>query len=86
VIAIVVEVAAWGVVWRRPGDLVLAVATAAGTSALLAAVVVREAPRIPLLEPARDISTHAGGSVVFAVALVLGIAAITWVIRISRAA
>jgi len=85
VIAVVVEVAAWAVVWRRPSDSMLAVATAAGTSALLAAVVVRETPRIPLLEPTREISAHAGGSVVFAVALVLGIAAITWVIRISRA-
>lgn len=86
VIAVVVELAAWGASWRRPSDSVLAVATAAGTSALLAAVVVRETPRIPLLESTREISAHAGGGVVFAVALVLGIAAITWVIRISRKA
>jgi hypothetical protein len=86
VAAVVVEVAAWVATWRRPSDGTLAVATAAGTSALVAATVVREAPRIPLLEPAREIADQAGGSLVFAAALVIGIAAIAWVIKTARAA
>ncbi|HUS27790.1 MAG TPA: hypothetical protein VMZ53_04760 [Kofleriaceae bacterium] len=84
--AVVVELGAWAVIWRRPSDGALAVATAAGTSALVAATVVREAPRIPLLEPARDIADQAGGSLVFAAALVIGVVAIAWVVKTARLA
>lgn len=86
VAAVVVELAAWAVTWRAASDRALAVATAAGTSALVAATVVREAPRIPLLEPARDIADQAGGSLVFAAALIVGIVAIAWVVKTARAA
>jgi hypothetical protein len=66
---------------RRPSDRVLAHATAAGTTVLLSAVVVREAPRVALIE------LHAagsGGAVTFAIALVLGTAAVAWVVHQIR--
>ncbi|HTL34896.1 MAG TPA: hypothetical protein VL326_17325 [Kofleriaceae bacterium] len=84
--AVVVEIVAWALTWRAPTDGRLAVATAAGTSALVAATVVREAPRIPLLEPAREIADQAGGSLVFAAAFVIGGLAIAWVIKTAREA
>jgi hypothetical protein len=86
VAAVIVEIGAWAMTWRTPRDRALAVATGAGTSVLVAATVVREAPRIPLLEPARDIADQAGGSLVFAAAFVIGGLAIAWVIKTARAA
>jgi hypothetical protein len=86
VAAVVVELGAWTMTWRKPSDGALAVATAAGTSALVAATVVREAPRIPLLQPAREIADQAGGSIVFVAAFVIGAAAIAWVIKTARSA
>jgi hypothetical protein len=79
--AAVIDGATWLIATRRPSDRVLAVATAAGTAALVAAVVVREAPRIALVEQGPE----AGGGVVFAVAIVIGIAAIAWIVRTVRA-
>ncbi len=74
------DVAAWSIALRRPGDRVVAVATGAGAAALLAAAVVREAPRVALIElqPQAEIS---GGEVAFAIALVLGTVAIIWIVR-----
>jgi len=74
--AAAIDTAAWLVVPRR--DRALHVATGAGAAALLAAVVVREAPRVALIEPDHGPS---GGVLAFAIALVLGAAAIAWVIR-----
>ena len=84
VAASVVDTVAWLVATRRATDRVLAVATAGGAAALIAAAVVREAPRIGLTEshPQAEVS---GGAVAFFVALVLGIAAIAWVARQVRA-
>jgi hypothetical protein len=82
---VVVEAAAWGWLVRRPADGALAVATAAGTGALLAAVVVREAPRVALIEPAHELAADAGGLGVFVVALVAGSAVIAWIVRTVRA-
>jgi hypothetical protein len=49
--------------------------------------VVREAPRLALLEPGRPEALTAGGFPVFAVTLVVGVAAIAWIWRaVSRAA
>jgi len=81
--AAVVDLAAWTLTWKRPSDLALTVATAAGTAALLSAAVVREAPRVALIE------THAqadasGAGYAFVIALVLGTAAIAWVVRQLR--
>jgi hypothetical protein len=84
VAAVAVEIVGWAFAWRRPDSAGLLVATAGGSGALLAAVVVREAPRLALLEspgPAHE----SGGGVVFAVALALGVAAIAWVVRTARA-
>lgn len=83
--AVVVEVVAWSWVLRAADERALAIATAAGTGAIVAAVVVRETPRVALLEPAHALAASAGGAIVFAMALVIGIAAIAWVLRIARA-
>jgi hypothetical protein len=83
--AVVIEIAAWVVTLRLPTDRSLAVVTAAGTSALLAAAVVRESPRIAMIEPVHPLAAGAGGWVVFAIALVIGIGAIAWIVRTVRA-
>ena len=79
--ATAVDVGAWLALLRSSGDRVLAVATAAGTAVLVSAVVVREAPRVALIELHAESS---GGWVAFAIALVLGTAAIGWVVRQIR--
>lgn len=85
-LAVVVEAAAWAIQLRRPSELALRVATAAGTGALVAAVIVREAPRIALIEPTHRLAADAGGTLVFVLAGALGVAAIAWVVRTARAA
>ncbi|HEY1555888.1 MAG TPA: hypothetical protein VGF94_13710 [Kofleriaceae bacterium] len=82
--AFAVEVGAWLAVRWRGSTRALVVATAAGAGALVAAVIVREAPRVALIESPRALAAHAGGEVAFALALVLGIAAIVWVVRLTR--
>jgi hypothetical protein len=82
VAAAALDLGAWLVAIRRPGDRVLAVATGGGAAALVAAVVVREAPRVALIEP----GPAAGGVIAFAVALVVGGVAIGWVVRTVRGA
>jgi hypothetical protein len=77
VAATVLDLGAWAAVTRRPTDRVLAIATAAGAAAVLAAVVVREAPRVALIEPA----PAAGGLIVFLLMLAAGGTAIAWVVR-----
>jgi hypothetical protein len=47
------------------------------------AVVVREAPRIAAIEPVHELAASAGGTGVFAIALVVGATAIAWVARVS---
>jgi hypothetical protein len=79
--AVVVEVAGWLLVLRG-GEPVIA--TAAGTGALLAAIVVREAPRVALIEPTHPLADGAGGIAIFAVAFVAGAAAIAWIARVAR--
>jgi hypothetical protein len=83
--AVAIEAVGWALVWRAGTDRALAVATGAGTAALVAAVIVREAPRIALIEPAHALAASAGGTLVFAVALVVGVAAVVWVVRVVRA-
>jgi len=76
--AVAVELAGW--VWLRqcPAGAGITVVTAAGAGALVAAVVVREAPRFAVLEPARPLGE---GWLAFALAFVLGAAAIGWIVR-----
>jgi hypothetical protein len=82
--AAIVAALGWGWTARRPDGSGLAIVTAATTAALVAGAIVREAPRLALIERARPTAAHSGGVVVFAVTLALGIAAITWVIRTVR--
>jgi hypothetical protein len=77
-IAVAVEVAGWTWLRLRPAGAGITVATAAGAGALVAAVVLREAPRVAMLEPARPLGE---GWLAFALAFVLGAAAIGWVVR-----
>jgi hypothetical protein len=81
--ATVIDVVAWTITWKRPSDLVLTLATAAGTAALLSAAVVRESPRIALIETHAQAETS-GAGYAFVIALVLGTAAIAWVVRQLR--
>jgi hypothetical protein len=82
--AVVVELGAWALVLRVTTERALAIATGAGTSAIVAAVVVRETPRVALIEPTHELAINAGGAVVFAIALVAGVAAIAYVVRLAR--
>jgi hypothetical protein len=84
--AAVVAVIAWVQVARRPDGRGLAIATVAVTAGLVAGTVVREAPRLALIERSRTTAVHAGGVLVFVVTLALGIAAIAWVVRTVRRA
>ena len=83
VAATLVDIVGWLAAWRRPDGPGLLVATAGGAGALIAAVCVREAQRLALVEPSRG---AAGGGVVFALALALGVTAMVWVVRTVRAA
>jgi hypothetical protein len=82
VAAIAVDAVGWLAAWRRSDGPGLLVATAGGAAALIAAVCVREAPRLALVDPVRG---EPGGGVVFAVTLALGVAAMVWVVRTVRA-
>jgi hypothetical protein len=83
-----VVLAAVGWIWtvRRPDGPGLALATAATAAALFAGAIVREAPRLALIERSRVTAIDAGGRLVFLVTLVLGVAAIAWIVRTVRAA
>ena len=83
--ATVVDLAAWALLLRAPSDALLGLATASGAGAIVAASIVREAPRVALIEPTHPMAVSAGGSLVFAVAFLIGIAAIAWVVRTVRA-
>jgi hypothetical protein len=82
--ATVIDVAAWAALVRAPSDAVLGLATASGAGAIVAASIVREAPRVALIEPTHPIAANAGGIVVFLVAFSIGVAAIAWVVRTVR--
>ena len=84
-VAVAVELAGWALVLRTPDGDGLSIATAAGTAAVVAAIVVREAPRLAMIEPEHPLSGGSGGAVVFAVASAIGVAAIAWVIKTVRA-
>ncbi len=81
VAAAVVDTVAWLVIVRKPSQLKLAVATAGGGAALLAAVVVREAPRLAMIEAGHE----ASGGWMFGVTFAIGAVLIAWVVRTVRA-
>jgi hypothetical protein len=74
----------WGWTARRPDGPGLSVATAATTAALIAGAVVREAPRLALVEHARFTAIDSGGLPVFVITFAIGAVAIAWVIRTVR--
>lgn len=82
--ALAIEGFGWLWTWRTPGGVGLRVATSAGIVALLSATVIREAPRLELLQVPTRASLDAGGLSVFAVTLLLGALAIAWIIRTIR--
>jgi hypothetical protein len=82
--AVSIELGAWIGVLRGASDRMLALATGAGASAIVAAVIVREAPRIALIEPTHELAASAGGTFVFLASLVAGVSAISWVVRTVR--
>jgi len=84
--AAVTAAVGWAWTLRRPAGGGLTVATIATAVALLTGAVVREAPRLALIERARATAGESGGLVVFVATLVLGIALITWVVRTVRSA
>jgi hypothetical protein len=84
VAAAAIECGAWIAVLLKGRGL--AVATAAGSGALVAAVVVREAPRLALIEEPHALAGEAGGAVVFAVLAIAGVAAIAWIVRVISSA
>jgi hypothetical protein len=86
VLAAAVALAGWAVTARRPDGAGLSVTTAAMAAALVAGAVVREAPRLAMIERGRATAVDAGGLAVFVVTLGIGIAAIAWVVRTVRGA
>lgn len=74
----------WGWTGRRPDGPGLRLATGGTVVALLAGAVVRESPRLALIERGRPTATHAGGILVFGATFVLGIVLIRWVVRTVR--
>jgi hypothetical protein len=84
--AVGVELIGWASMLRTPDGLGPTLATAGVTAALIAGVVVREAPRLALLEPPREAAAGAGGLALFLVTFVIGVIAIRWVVRTVRSA
>lgn len=77
--AVAVELAGWFFLARTNRGAALV--TGAVTAALVAGAVVREAPRLALLEPVRTAAHEASGFWVFAVTGLLGIVAIAFISR-----
>ena len=72
--------------WRNPDGPGVLVAIGAGTAALVAGAVVREAPRLAILEPPRASALDAGGFPTFVATVVFGVLAISWVVQAIRGA
>ncbi len=83
-VALIVEALGWTWTWRAPAGPGLSLATTAGTAALLSATILREAPRLAVLEVPHPTALEASGFPVFALTLLFGIAAIIWIIRTMR--
>ncbi len=81
-----VELIGWIAMWREPNGIGLWVITAGGTAALFAGAVVREAPRLAILEPPRAAAIEASGFPVFALTVVLGVVVIVWIVKTIKLA
>ena len=84
--ATAIELAAWLWLLRSTATVAATLVTAATTAALVAGAIVREAPRLALLEPAREAAREAQGFGVFAATFVFGVLAITFVVKKIRGA
>ncbi|HEY4177536.1 MAG TPA: hypothetical protein VGM90_11905 [Kofleriaceae bacterium] len=82
--ALVVEAVGWAWQFRTGEERARTLVTGAGTAALLAGVVVREAPRLLLLEPPRPAAAEASGTWVFVAMVLVGVALIAWIVRTVR--
>ena len=79
--ALAIEAIGWLWTWRVPDGPGLSIVTGAGTAALLAGTVVREAPRLAILEPPRAAALGASGVPVFVLTAVLGVIVVIWIVR-----
>jgi hypothetical protein len=79
--AAAVTAAAWIWTWRSPDGAGATVVAGATAAALVSGAVVREAPRLALLEPPPPSALAAGGMLVFFATLALGVLAIAWIVR-----
>jgi hypothetical protein len=84
--AVAITAGAWIWTWRAPDGAGATVVAGATAAALVSGAVVREAPRLALLEAPRPAALEAGGLPVFLVTLVLGALAIAYIVRLIRAA
>jgi len=79
------EAIAWGLVARRPATRAwLARASVAGGLAIVTGAMVREGARLHALEPLRERWIMSGGTILFAIAAVVSIAAIVALYKIVR--
>ena len=85
-VALLVELVGWVWLFRAASPTPLSIVTAAGAAALVAGTVVREAPRLALIEPPRAAAVDAQGLWVFVVTAVAGVALIAWIVRTIRRA
>jgi hypothetical protein len=84
VAAVAIELSGWAWMMKHPDGRAVPIVTAATTAALLAGTVVRESPRIAILQPPRPAALEASGLWVFLVTLVFGALAIAWIARTIR--
>ena len=82
--ALVIEAVGWVWTWRAPDSIGVLIATAAGTAALLAGAVVREAPRLAIMEDPHPAALEAGGLPTFIATFVFGVIAIAWIAQVIR--
>ena len=81
--ALLVELLGWAWMFRG-STMALSLVTGAGAAALIAGVVVRESPRLVLIEPPRAAALEAQGFWVFALTVLVGVVLIAWVVRTIR--
>jgi hypothetical protein len=81
--ALAVELVGWLWMWRLPASNARAVVTAAGTTVMIAGVVVREANRLAVVAPVRVAAVEATGFPVFVITAVIGVVVIAWIVKVS---
>lgn len=84
--AAIIAAITWALTARRPDGPGLSIATAATAATLFAGTIVRESPRLALVERSRATAVDSGGRLVFFVTLAIGITAIAWIVRTVRRA